>query len=365
MENRKEGPRSVLVVGGYGVVGLQIAELLSARNPDLELIIAGRSEAAASEAARRFPNARALRVDVDQADPLAALPSIPDAVLAVANDSQDRLLHAAAKMGIAYVDITRWTERMHASVLRLAPARLTAPVVLSSGWMAGVVATVAAADAETFGRVDSIDIDILYALKDKAGPNSLEYADRLAIPFPVQIDGEAQMKKALSDPREVTFSGGRSFQTYRFDTPDQYTLVQSTGAASVSTRLSYDDASVVGSMRFMLNSGIWKILSLSMFDGIRKSMLYNPGEGDAHEVIVETVGIDKQGKRTGVRSSIIDVLGQTHMTAAGATAQVERVLALKGRTIAPSAISFPDQTPDLIRALESLREMGVSITRAN
>ncbi|UNK79595.1 saccharopine dehydrogenase NADP-binding domain-containing protein [Sphingopyxis granuli] len=365
MENQKNGRQSLLIVGGYGVVGLQIAELLSERNPELELIIAGRSEASASQAAKRFPNARALRVDVDQADPLMALSSIPDAVLAVANDSHDRLLDATTKRGAAFIDITRWTERMHASILRLAPTRLTAPVVLSSGWMAGVVATVAAADADKFGRVDSINIDILYAIKDKAGPNSLEYADRLAIPFPVQIDGQTQMKKALSDPREVTFSGGRSFQTYRFDTPDQYTLVQSTCASSVSTRLAYDDSSAVNSLRFMLNTGIWKILSLSMFDGVRKSMLYNPGQGDVHEVIVETTGIDTQGGRTQARSSIIDALGQTHMTAAGAAAQVERVLALKGRTIVPPGISFPDQTPDIARALESLREMGVSITRAS
>lgn len=363
MNNDSGGQRSILIVGGYGVVGLQIADILSTRNPELALVIAGRSQAAGTEAARRFPTARNALIDVDQPDPLAAMSSPPDVVLAVANDGQDRLLRAAAKRGIPYVDITRWTERMHASILRLAPARLTAPVVLASGWMAGVVATVAAADARQFSSIDSIDIDILYALKDKAGPNSLEYADRLAIPFPVQIDGEQHMKKALSDPRDVTFSGGRSLTTYRFDTPDQYTLVQATGASSVSTRLTYDDKSTINSMRFMLNSGIWKILSLRMFDGVRRSMLYNPGEGDAHEIILETRGSDGQGRPARTRSSILDPLGQTHMTAVGAVAQVERVLGLQGRIRASNGMSFPDQAEDLPKALEVLQEMGIQIRR--
>jgi saccharopine dehydrogenase-like NADP-dependent oxidoreductase len=363
MNDRNKRHHSVLIVGGYGVVGLQIAEILSARNPELALILAGRSEASASEAASRFPGARAARIDVDHPDPLAGLQAMPDVVLAVANDGHDRLLKAAVRRGIAYVDITRWTERMHASILRLAPVSLTAPVILASGWMAGVAATVAAADALDFARIDEIDIDILFALKDKAGPNSLDYADRLAIPFPVQVAGRMEMKKALSDPREVTFSGDRQLLTYRFDTPDQYTLVHTTGAASVSTRLTYDDASAVSGLRIMLATGIWKILSLPLFDSLRRSMLYNPGEGDAHEVVVETSGTDKAGRPLRVRSSIIDPLGQTHMTAAGAVAQVERVLGLHARTTPPVGVSLPDQTIDLAAALEALQEMGVSIVR--
>ncbi|MBM4216362.1 MAG: hypothetical protein FJ178_00700 [Gammaproteobacteria bacterium] len=197
--------------------------------------------------------------------------------------------------------------------------------------------------------------------KDKAGPNSLEYADRLAIPFPVQINGQQQMKKALSDPRETRFSGGRSFTTYRFDTPDQYTLPQATGAATVETRLSYDDPSAVNSMRFMLNSGIWKVLSLSLFDSVRRSMLYNPGDGNSHEVVIETVGTDGVGIRKRTKSSIIDPLGQTHMTAAGAAIQVERALGLRDAIVAPSGLSFPEQAQGLPQLLGSLREMGVTI----
>ncbi|MBM4216361.1 MAG: hypothetical protein FJ178_00695 [Gammaproteobacteria bacterium] len=165
MNKDGESRRSVLIVGGYGVVGAQIAEILSARNPELHLLIAGRSQENANSVAAKFPHAQGIHIDVDQADPLANLPNKPAAVLAVANDSEDNLLRSAVRRAIPYVDITRWTERMQTSILRLAPAPLAAPVILSSGWMAGVVATVAAADASEFSRVDSINIDILYALQ--------------------------------------------------------------------------------------------------------------------------------------------------------------------------------------------------------
>lgn len=363
MNTQGKASASVLIVGGYGIVGRQIAELLSTRNPDLQLILAGRSAEAGAEAAKQIPNATAVRIDINDPDPLTALAVQPDVVLGVANDGHDRLLQSAVRRGIAYVDITRWTERMHESILRLAPANMTAPVILSSGWMAGVVATVAAADARQLSRVDSIDIDILFALKDKAGPNSIEYADRLAIPFPVQINGKVEIKAALSDPREVAFAGGRRFQTYRFDTPDQYTLLHSVGAAGVSTRITYDDRATIKTMRFLLSSGIWKVLSLSIFDGLRRSMLYNPGDGAPHEVAVETRGIDHNGKRAGLRTLIVAPLGQTYMTAVGAVSQVERALGLRGRIAAPAKTSFPEQAEDLAKGTEALREMGVNLIR--
>lgn len=356
-----DGRTSVLIAGGYGIVGAQVAELLASRNPELEIIIGGRSEAAAAAAAERIDGARGARVDIDEVDPLAKFAKLPDAIIAVANDGHDRLLRAAVTRGIAYVDITRWTERMQASILRLAPMRPTAPVLFSSGWMAGVTATVAAADARNFGQVSSIDIDILYALKDKAGPNSLDYVDRLLIPFPVTIDGNVEMKKSMSEPRAVRFSGDRLFNTYRFDTPEQYTLVHAIGAASVSSRLSYDNASAINSMRFLINSGAWKLLSLSIFDKLRRSMLYNPGEGDAHEVVIETHGTDPAGRPIRTRSTILDPLGQTHMTAVGAVTGLERVLGLRKRQRAPIGVSLPEHCADLDATLRAFAEMGVEI----
>jgi len=351
----------ILIVGGYGVVGKQIAGLMAARNPGVELWIGGRSAQAAGAYAASFPGARGIVIDVDSLDPLAGFAELPDVIVAVANDRDDNLLLAAARRGIAYIDVTRWTPRLLKAMERISGVSQTAPVVLASGWMAGIAATVAAHFAAGMCEIQSIDIDILYSIKDKAGPNSVEYADQLNVPFTIWSGGKPQTVNPLTDPHKARFSNGRTLDCYRFDTPDQYTLVKTLGAAGVSSRLTYDDAAAAKFMRLLSTSGIWTLLSLRPFKRLRHAIIYNPGAGAQHEFVVRIVGKDAAGAHLEKHISVIDPQGQTHMTAAGAVAQAERILGLRGRDVPPPGVSFPDQAADCAAGLVALREMGVSI----
>lgn len=355
-----KAPR-ILIVGGYGIVGRQVAELLAARNPGVEIWIGGRSAQAAAGCAASLPGAHGIAIDVDSPDPLAGFEALPDLIMAVANDRDDNLLLAAARRGIAYVDITRWTPRLLKAIERLSAVPLTAPVVFASGWMAGVAASVAAHHGAGFKHIYSIEIDILYGIRDRAGPNSVEYADQLDKPFTIWSGGHPLRVKPMTDPRTVTFSDGMVRDCYRFDTPDQYTLAHTLHAGGVSSRLTYDDPAAVRFMRLLLTTGIWNILSLPMFKRLRRGILYNPGEGARHEIALQISGEDADGLPQAAQVSIIDPLGQTHMTAAGAVAQAERILGLRGRTQPPSAIGFPEQAADSAEGMAALREMGVII----
>ena len=278
---------------------------------------------------------------------------MPSVILAAANDDQDHLLVSAARRGIPIIDVTRWTERMHRAIDRLKGEEMTAPVVLSSSWMAGVPASIAASAVAELGGAQRIEIDILYAMKDKAGPNSIDYVDRLNIPFDVMIDGAWRNAKTFSDPKSVRFSDGRVFKCFRFDTPDQFTYVDTLGATTVASRMSYDNANALRVIRFVVGSGIWNLLSRKT----RRALIYNPGAGAPHEVIVTVTG--KNGQK---RISVIDPLGQTHMTAVGAAVQVERVLGLRGRAMPPDGVSFPEAAKDHALGMIALGEMGVSVT---
>ncbi|MEK6540811.1 MAG: saccharopine dehydrogenase [Pseudomonadota bacterium] len=352
----------ILIVGGYGVVGAQVAALLAGRNPQLEIWIGGRSLEKASNVAKAFPNARGVQIDADAADPLAEFAEMPDVILAVANDDDDHLLLSAARRGIAFIDIARWTERMHGAIARLESVKLTAPVILASGWMAGVAATVAAQLATGMAKIDTITIDILYALKDKAGPNSVAYMDRLNIPFTIYSGGKPRSVMPMTDARTVNFSEGRTLDCYRLDIPEQFTLVRNLGAAGVSSRITYDDVTAIKLMLFLIRSRIWAILSWNIFAKVRHALLYNPGEGAPQETVLEVSGEAHDGKSASHRVTIFDALGQTHMTAAGAVSQVERVLGLSGRVPPPHGVSFPEQLTDHAEAMTAHMEMGVSIS---
>lgn len=97
-----------------------------------------------------------------------------------------------------YVDVTRWTSRVHraAALVSLgapgaasAPAPAPAPVLLSSGWMGGVVPLVAAALAERLGGADRVETAIRYDLADRSGADSVEFMDRLGVDFEVREEG--------------------------------------------------------------------------------------------------------------------------------------------------------------------------------
>jgi hypothetical protein len=351
---------AVLIVGGYGVVGQQVAQVIRQAHPDLPLIIAGRNPASAETYNRQLANADVLKMDLSQPNPLNGI--APRAIMAVANDPYDHLLLDAVKTRVPYLDITRWTERVRLAVSRFTSERLRAPLLFSSAWMAGAVALMAVAVSNRLHHVDSINISILYSLKDKAGPNSTEYMDRLAVPFEVMLNGSRQQVYPYTDPLKVTFPNGYAAKAYRFDTPDQFTLPVTTGARTVSTRIAFDDVLATNLLVFLTRSGIWKLISGRQFTPLRRSLLYNPGAGASHEIVIEAAGLDENGCPKMARAAIVDPLGQTHLTAVGALIQLERLLGLDGAPPPAPGIIYPDTAPQITSALDVFHKFGVTIT---
>lgn len=250
---------AVLIAGGYGVVGQQIAQVIRQRHPNLPLLIGGRNPVKAESLARELTHTEIINLDVEHPNPLNGIK--PRAILATVNDPHNHLLLNAVYDGIPYLDITRWTERLQSAVSQVSTVPLHTPVILSSGWRAGVAAVIAVAASRQLQQVDCIDISVLYSLQDKAGPNSIEYMDRLATPFSVMINGERKQVHPYTDPRKITFPGGHTAKTYRFDTPDQFTLPTTTGAKTVAARIAFDDAMATNLLALLVRSGIWKLIS--------------------------------------------------------------------------------------------------------
>ncbi|MEO0887958.1 MAG: saccharopine dehydrogenase, partial [Cyanobacteria bacterium J06648_10] len=284
------------------------------------------------------------------------------AVVAVVNDPHDHLLRDAVKQGIPYLDVTRWPERFRAAIAGLSGQTLNAPVLLSSGWMAGVASVVAAAAAQELQTTERIDISVLFSVKDKSGPNSVEYMDRLATPFESMVEGRFKQVFPYTDPRRVTFPGGYTTPVYRFDTPDQLTLPQTTGAKTVAARIAFDDAFSTNLLRFLARSGIWKLISGERFTSLRRSLLYNPGSGASHEIHIAVAGHNEYGLPTVINAAVADPQGQTHLTALGALVQLERLLGLDGALPPTPAVLYPDTNPQIEHVLQVLKQFGVEVS---
>lgn len=350
---------AILIVGGYGVVGEQVAHAIRERYPELPIIIAGRNLEKATIVSNGISNSQSIKIDVTQENPLNGLK--PRAVIAAVNDPYDCLILDAVRNGIPYVDITRWTERVREISSVLKAETFLAPVLLSSGWMAGAASVVVIAMTRQLQKINSIDISVLYSLKDKAGPNSAEYMDRLITPFTVMLQGKPQEVLPYTDPMTKTFPGGYTTKAYRFDTPDQFTLPVSTGAATVSARIAFDDASAANFLIFLIRSGIWKLISGKRFTALRRSLLFNPGKGAHHEIIIDIAGLDAHQKHKNYRATIDDPKGQTHLTAVGALIQLERLLGIDGNPPPGKGIFYPDTSPDTESALNLFKQFDIAI----
>ena len=346
----------ILIAGGYGVVGSQIAQLLAQRQPHLELLLGGRHPQHAAALVDRLPHARAVRLDLEADDPLSMLETRPDLVMAVANDPHDRLLLSAQRHQVALIDITRWTARVQDALCLAATGPTRAPIVLASSWMAAIPATLAVDAARGFSALARIDLDVLYALHDKAGPNSVEYMDRLAAPFEARVDGRRVLRAPFSVTRRVAFTSAHTYTTALFDSPDQMTLPGLTQAATVAAHIGFDDQTSNHLLRGLIRSGLWRAMSGPAFTGLRRKLLYNPGQGDHHRVQITLEGRDHQGHALRQVIDLDDPSGQTHLTATGAVVQAERVLGLSGHAAAPPGVQFAEAMTDatlLRQALES------------
>ncbi|WP_411871202.1 hypothetical protein [Vulcanococcus limneticus] len=353
---------AVLIAGGYGVVGEQIAACLRRRYPELPLVLAGRSRSRGEAVAARLGHATATVMDVTRPHPLGE--PIPRAVIGAVNDPGDHLLKDAIRLGVPIVDITRWTARVRASARAVAGLAPRSPVLLASGWMAGLASVAAVAASRPLQRVESIAVSVLYALQDRAGPNSAAYMDRLATPFEVMQAGTRQTVLPFTDPRRITFPDGQVARVYRFDTPDQLLLPRSTGAASVAARIGFDSAATTRILALLVRSGLWKRISGERFTDLRRALLFHPGPGASHQIVIDADGLDPSGEARSVRATLSDPLGQTHLTAVGALVQLERLLGLDGAAPSPPGLAYPDSAPQIQAARRTLERFGVSMTLA-
>lgn len=351
------GAGAVVLVGGYGVVGTQLAHRLRSSHPDVRIIIAGRSLERAQALARELGAAEGHALDVKDDDPLASLAEPPGAVVAIVNDPADRLLLACVRRRIPYVDITRWTSRVCSAVLRLAGEPLGAPVMLASSWMGGVVPLAAAAATRGMKRVDEIETSVLYALEDRAGADAADYVDRLTVPFEVHEGGRARVVEPWTDQRNAFFPGVGYVPVYRLDTPEQATLPLVLGAQTVSTRLGFDAPLVSRALATMKRTGLLTLLSHDIFGLLRRRLLHSDGKGGEARLAVEVRG-GGEGKRVEVR----DPEGQAHLTAIGGLINLRRALGWDGAPAQTPGIWFPEHSTALDDALATLRAAGVSVS---
>lgn len=344
IRRRADGP--IVVVGGRGVVGTHLLSLLARQRPDLTVSPTSRSARPADAEGRSV-----LRVDLADPEPFDFEAR---AVVVMVNDAADRVLRACLAGGVPFVDVTRYTPRMIDAIDLATTMAATSPVVLASGWMGGVLPLAMRLVADEVVDPHRLVGSIVYDLADEAGPDSVEFMDRMDASFHVTVDGQARPTRPLSSAGTALI-GGRRRRMLHLDTPEQYTVPRTLGTGSVITRIGFSSEAATAALRALGGVGFFRLARSDRFQPMRRALLYSPGQGGTAEV-----RIDGWGSRGHRALQVTDPRGQSHLTAAGALVALDLALARSASIPGPSVI-FPEQAADPIGCLDLLRACGVEV----
>ena len=347
---------SVLIVGGYGVVGSEIARLLRRLYPDLELIIAGRTADKAEHLAKELGNARGIALDINK--PPINLPADiqPDVILSAVTDQQHGLLELALSKELGYADFAKSGQMLMDAINITLQGNPAKGIAFISNWMAGVPSILAKEIATEFDTVEDVDLDILYYGDDRGGPDTGGAVEEFAAPFLGRRNGTWKTVKPMRDARTVTFPSGLTRKVQLLNIPDVTSLAFATKATNVHVRLGLDSAMDTFLSSLIVRSGIWHLLPRAT----KEAILFNPGEGAVHELIV-TVRGKLNGQDSEKKVALLAPQGQVQLTAIGASHAVERILGLDNYPSLRPGPAFSEAVgnPKRLRALLSMEGIQV------
>jgi saccharopine dehydrogenase-like NADP-dependent oxidoreductase len=351
--------QSVLIAGGYGVVGRRVAALLA---PDYRVLVAGRHHAQADRVAAAIGDTAVGReIDITDANSIATALGDVTAVVSCIDQPQRLLLRAAIERGLLYTDITpHLVELGRASAyedLCSAAERSGARVLLGTGIVPGISNVMVRALAKSLDGAEKISTSLLLSAGDTAGPASLDYfAKELTMAFQVHIDGQDLTAHAFTDPSLTEFPPpfGRRW-AYLFPFSDQVLYPRTMGAKTVVTRLSLEPPRLSRLLSVVIGIGAVTLLEL---DRVRRTIVARRGK--SRERKDEPQFALRVDVAHGTRSASATLVGgaQADAAAIGASSTIRALL--EGEVGTPG-VWMPEQVIDPTRFFSRLAEHGLRV----
>jgi len=324
--------KTILIAGGYGLVGSHIARHLRRLMPDAELIIAGRNPDKAADLVTELGNARALGLETAQPEESLAGTGKVDALIAALQDPEDRMLTYALRNGIAHLSITRSVMDMAGFVAHVAHAQPTAPVVPTAHWQAGIQ-TLAAVDlAAGFAMVDTIALSALFDMADPIGPMTVEDAGHFFGKALLMRDGHWTWVDPDEEATSITI-GAETFDARPMSNLDTVSLRSATGARNVTFHL-----------------------------GMGTSRGTHAGGAASHDMKILIHGQNAAGKDMRRTRIVSDPRGQAQLTATGAALAVQRTVGGDGAPAPAGGLHMPETILDASTVMHRLQaEFGIVV----
>jgi saccharopine dehydrogenase-like NADP-dependent oxidoreductase len=225
----------ILIVGGYGQVGLRIATQLETAYPH-RVVVAGRHP-------ERAAWARVRRIDVDNPASIEAALEEVCAVAVCVRQREPHLLRAAIRRGLAYTSVASpWIAWPCVAALHDEARRTGARAVLAAGLEPGISSVLARVGADRVGHVDSVETALFLSVGDAYGADSMAFLlDEIAQTYDVTVEGETEAIHAFERSARIDFPPPIGRRTaYSIPFRDQLYYPVTLGAQTAIARLALD-----------------------------------------------------------------------------------------------------------------------------
>lgn len=329
--------KTILIIGGSGLIGKTIHEMLSSRNPALKILIGTRN---------KYDNPNHVQIDINDKNSFESLIKYSiNLIILCAKDPDNNALDYAIKSKIDYIDVTKPTSELVKSLDFTKKSTIESRIVFSSGWMSGIVPLLVNSKSEVTKGIENVEILIYYSTKDKAGKSSADFmAENVSKSFHFYKNNTKVKTKHFLNPKYYTFNfDNKNRKVYDFDIPDLYIFNQIEKIPSVSAKLTFDSKLITSALGIMQKINFFKILNFKE----RKLIFGGSGSGDISSFeIFLSYNNSKEDKMI-----LICQKGQSELTSFSTVIHVEKML----KTDIESGIYFSHQ-------LHNSKEFMASLT---
>ncbi|MDN3558699.1 NAD(P)-dependent oxidoreductase [Vreelandella neptunia] len=325
---------SILLIGGYGIVGRWTSHFLRSAYPDVPLLIGGRNLAKAQEWAAELGNAQGLEVDFSTSD-LGLGDHNISAVATLFMDDRVSALRFAQSRCVPHISISPGIFELGPEVAAYMHNPSAAPVVLGTEWLVGATTVPTLEFSKTFSRVHKLVIGALLDEQDDFGPAA-------------EVDLERQTKAM---PVALARRDGAYYWRRDADAMARFRAVD--GTEMEASALSPND--VVGLATVLDTPNVQFNLAIGESSSRRR------GEPISTEIIIELEGEDHYGQALRTRHAIVHPQGQMPLTGLGVALVLERLTGLDGNPATPPGLYFPYQLLEASSYFDRLKQAGGSV----